>query len=202
MKKNIDSVLKIVKERKATIPHDGIPDKRLLVNHNKLLSSYDGAIGLKTGFTKKTGRTLVSAAKRDGLTLIAVTLDAPSDWNDHTLMLDFGFEAFEKRVFFGVGEYSFSVPLCDGSVQEIALVNSEELSITLPKGEASYSTLVESSKRFLIAPVKKGDVYGSVTITVNDKSVTSSLVITEDRYGNTKPQKGFFERIENFFSLE
>lgn len=67
-----------------------------LKNHNKLLWNYDGCIGVKTGYTKKTGRCLVSAAKRDGVTLVAVTLNAPNDWQDHTKMLDYGFENVKK----------------------------------------------------------------------------------------------------------
>ena len=56
---------------------------RILVNHNKLLQQYDGCIGIKTGYTKKCGRCLVSAAYKDGITLIAVTLSAPDDWRNH-----------------------------------------------------------------------------------------------------------------------
>lgn len=67
-----------------------------LKNHNKLLWNYDGCIGIKTGYTKSTGRCLVSCAQRDGITLIAVTLVAPNDWQDHTKMLDYGFEQTEK----------------------------------------------------------------------------------------------------------
>ena len=64
---------------------------RRAVNHNKLLRRYDGAVGVKTGFTKAAGRILVSAAERDGVRLIAVTIHAPDDWNDHEKLLDYGF---------------------------------------------------------------------------------------------------------------
>ena len=67
-----------------------------LKNHNKLLWNYDGCIGVKTGYTKKTGRCLVSAAERDGVTLVAVTLNAPNDWQDHKKMLDYGFDNVKK----------------------------------------------------------------------------------------------------------
>ena len=85
------TVKEIVSTYKTDIPLGNEKKGRLLVNHNKLLKLYEGAIGVKTGFTKKTGRCLVSAAERDGLTLIAVTLNAPDDWNDHIKMLDHGF---------------------------------------------------------------------------------------------------------------
>lgn len=67
--------------------------KRLLVNHNKLLRTYPDAYGVKTGYTKKSGRCLVSYASREGKNLICVTLDAPNDWSDHKNMLDYGFSA-------------------------------------------------------------------------------------------------------------
>ena len=55
------------------------------------MSAYDGCVGVKTGYTKRSGRSLVSAAVRDGVMLIAVTIDAPDDWRDHKNMLDFGY---------------------------------------------------------------------------------------------------------------
>ena len=71
-------------------------ETRTVVNHNKLLRIYDGCIGVKTGFTKKSGRCLVSAAERDGVTLVAVTLNDPDDWADHKNMLDNGFSKLES----------------------------------------------------------------------------------------------------------
>ena len=67
-----------------------------LSNHNRLLSMYDGAIGVKTGFTRAAGRCLVSAAERNGRTIIAVTLNDPNDWNDHREMLDAGFAQYSE----------------------------------------------------------------------------------------------------------
>lgn len=64
--------------------------QRLVVNHNKLLKSYDGCIGVKTGYTKKSGRCLSSAAERGGEVLVAITINAPDDWRDHKVMLDYG----------------------------------------------------------------------------------------------------------------
>jgi D-alanyl-D-alanine carboxypeptidase len=62
-----------------------------LTNHNRLLSFSEEAIGVKTGFTKKSGRCLVGAVRRDGTTLVSVTLSAPDDWRDHMTLWDYGF---------------------------------------------------------------------------------------------------------------
>ena len=67
---------------------DGV---RYLKNHNKLLTMYEGCTGVKTGYTKKCGRCLVSSAKRGEKSLIAVSLNAPDDWADHKNMLTYGF---------------------------------------------------------------------------------------------------------------
>lgn len=66
-----------------------------LRNHNKLLWKHPFATGGKTGFTKSCGRCFVSSAKKDGATLVAVTLNAPDDWNDHMKLLDYGFDKIE-----------------------------------------------------------------------------------------------------------
>ncbi|MBE6537348.1 MAG: D-alanyl-D-alanine carboxypeptidase [Ruminococcaceae bacterium] len=81
----------IVSSKKCTVKNsDG--ETRLLINHNKLLNMYEGAIGVKTGFTKKSGRCLVGAAERDGQRFISVTINAPDDWNDHISLFNYGFE--------------------------------------------------------------------------------------------------------------
>ncbi len=68
-------------------------------NHNKLLSLYDYTVGGKTGFTKKSGRCLVSAAQKDGVNLVAVTLNASDDWDDHIRMYDYGFAQIKQYNF-------------------------------------------------------------------------------------------------------
>ena len=74
-----------------------ISGDRQLTNHNKLLWSCPGCIGVKTGYTKAAGRLLVSAAQREGRTLICVTVDDPADWRDHRALLDWGFARYESR---------------------------------------------------------------------------------------------------------
>lgn len=67
-------------------------------NKNKLLTIfYEYCTGGKTGYTKQTGRTLLTTAEKNGMELIAVTLDAPDDWQDHMAMFEWGFEQFEMK---------------------------------------------------------------------------------------------------------
>lgn len=70
---------------------------RTMVNHNKLLCMYPDAVGVKTGYTLTAGRCLVSAAKRNGRTVVAVTLHDRDDWNDHMHMLDAAFASMHAQ---------------------------------------------------------------------------------------------------------
>lgn len=77
-------------------------------NKNKLLTKlYEYCTGGKTGFTKKAGRTLVTTASKDGIDLIAVTLNASSDWNDHIAMYEWGFTTFRKLQLEEKGPFNF-----------------------------------------------------------------------------------------------
>jgi D-alanyl-D-alanine carboxypeptidase len=67
--------------------------QRTMSNHNRLLRSLEGCIGLKTGYTMAAGRTLVSCVVRDGRTLVAVTLQDGNDWVDHQALYEYGFAA-------------------------------------------------------------------------------------------------------------
>ena len=191
------TVAKICASKRAEIPY-GITEEnpegeslRYLKNHNKMLSSYNGAIGVKTGFTKKSGRCLVSAAERNGLTLIAVTLNAPNDWKDHTTMLDFGFENFERRVVFERGEFCYDFPLSDGERDFVKATNLSPIEIVTRKNAPPHSYTVEACFRFAIAPVQEGQIIGKLRVTLNGKEYVSTLVCNEN-IGQKQKKHSFF----------
>ena len=64
---------------------------RSMKNHNRLLRELEGCMGMKTGYTKAAGRTLVSCVERNGRTLVAVTLQDGNDWADHAALYEYGF---------------------------------------------------------------------------------------------------------------
>lgn len=86
----------IVSEKNVVSPSLDGKVTRYHSNHNKLLRTYDGAVGVKTGYTKAAGRCLVSAARRENELYIAVTLNDGNDWRDHTALLDYAFDGFES----------------------------------------------------------------------------------------------------------
>lgn len=155
-----------------------------------MLSRYDGAIGVKTGFTKKSGRCLISAAKRDGLTLIAVTLNAPDDWRDHTALLDFGFEHFERKTLFDTGEFYYDLPLSNAEVDFVRITNFSPITVLIRKGADTPTTSVECCFRFAVAPVSEGQILGRLCVSTGEKSYFSSLIANNPV--NAKQEKHLF----------
>ena len=145
----------IVSTRKITIPHQNTDGVRLLINHNKMLRQYDGCIGVKTGYTQKSGRCLVSAAERDGVTMIAVTLHSPDDWSDHTKLLDYGFANY-RAVALCPADYQFCLPVVGGKEPYVVLGVEQALSVALPVGAGVIEQTVEC-QRFAFAPINVGD---------------------------------------------
>ena len=138
------------------------PVKRVTyTNHNKLLTQYQGCVGVKTGFTKEAGRCLVSAAERDGALLIAVTLNAPNDWQDHTALLDYGFSQVEPYQLAG-GDVRLTVPVVGSPVEVMSLRGSNGGEVTLPLGQGAQVERVVHAPKFLYAPVESGEQVGEI----------------------------------------
>lgn len=138
------------------------PVKRVTyTNHNKLLAQYQGCVGVKTGFTKEAGRCLVSAAERDGALLIAVTLNAPNDWEDHTALLDYGFTQVEPYPLAG-GDVRLTVPVVGSPVEVVSLRGSNGGEATLPLGQGAQVERVVRVPKFLYAPVEAGEQVGEI----------------------------------------
>ena len=194
-----EDIRKIVSTKKMTIGNVGTT-QRVLYNHNKMLSMYDGAIGLKTGFTKKSGRCLVSAATREGLTLIAVTLGAPDDWNDHRSMLDFGFDSFECATLAQKGGVACILDVMGGNETQVALVFARSLSITLPKGALSrVECVAETYTRNEFAPLPSGKRLGVASFYLDGKKIAEAELVSATEIKRIPLKKRFFHKLKNIF---
>ena len=189
----------IVSTRKTTIPHQETDNVRLLVNHNKMLRLYDGCIGVKTGYTQKSGRCLVSAAERDGVMMIAVTIDSPDDWNDHTKLLDFGFSLF-RSVELCPADFRFCLPVVGGKETYVLLGVAQQVTVTLPLGAGVIEQKMECP-RHLYAPVKEGDVCGRMLFlcdTNNDgikETIKEIPLIAQYSIPKYSPRLSLWQRI-------
>ncbi len=165
------SFAEITSTQRKTIPLRGEEGTRVLINHNKLLRLTEDAIGGKTGFTKRCGRCLASVGSRDGVTVIAVTLNAPDDWNDHLSLYEAGFAAYSCYTLASEGEIRIEIP-CSGAVDgTIPLVNRDEVRLSLPVN--SVITRVVDAPHILFAPVSEGEMLGHVRFFSDGKEVAS-----------------------------
>ena len=167
--------------------------RRSISNHNKLLASYDGCVGVKTGFTKKDGRCLVSAAERDGKRLVAVTLSAPDDWKDHQRLLDCGFSLYEKRELCDVGDHSFEIYTPNGTVKRIIAENIDRFVLSLRKDVIvkEYTEL----DRIYYREINKGDIVGYVVYKADGKEIARVSLVAAQSSGNVKIKKSLLERV-------
>lgn len=174
----------VVGEKRAAIS-DG---KRYLVNRNKLLFTYDGMIGVKTGYTPEAGKCLVTAAKRNGVTLVAVTLNDENVWNSHTSLLDYGFANFESvpvpRIEAVYGVY--------GGVTDLVRVSSpDDIRVTLPKGAGLKIGVPENVT--LYAPVKQGGIASYAELICDGETVGYVPLYAES--GVEVKKQDIFERL-------
>ena len=154
-----------------------------IVNTNKLLRSYEGITGLKTGTTGEAGSCISATAQRNGLSLIAVVLGAESGkqrFKDAATLLDYGFANFESR------ELSLSDTLepaaVDGGMSDSVEVEcGDKAVLTVPKGEGEGIEQLVDMPESLPAPVHKGDVVGRLSFTLNGEEAASfDIIAAED----------------------
>ncbi len=153
-----------------------------VTNHNRLLKLSKDCIGLKTGFTKKAGRCLVSAAMRDGVTIVVATLNGGDYWNDHLKLYEYAFSRLES-----ITPKAPALPfLCvaGGVVGEVSLFTEQPSAVTVNKGEAV--TVKVQLPAFLWAPVQAGEVIGQVTYRVGDTEMT--LPVTAGTTVDARPR--------------
>lgn len=169
---------------------------RTMVNHNKMLSLYKGAIGVKTGYTKKCGRCLVSAAERNGRTLIAVTLDDPDDWNDHCTMLDEAFAQYSPVTLHEAGDTVGKVTVEGGTAQSVPLIAGHEVTAYLAPGEQVTDSL--RGRPFVYATVAGGDYYGEIVYQIGEHILKTDTLSYAYDVEQLPPRKGILERCLDF----
>ena len=161
---------------------DGTEGATEYINHNKLLRSVDGCIGVKTGYTKSDGRCLVSAARRDGVTYIAVTLNSPNDWQEHKEMLEYGFSSC--RMIRAVNENE-TVKHISANGGECAFVAETGFDIPVNSKRGSDFYMKISMMSELDVPINSGEKVGLLEI-YGDAGKIGEVNIIADRDFNAK----------------
>ncbi len=160
---------------------------RVLRNHNKLLWQLEGADGVKTGFTKKAGRILVSSCTRQNRRLICVTMNDGNDWQDHKLLMENGFSGFSVQQIINKGDCLGFVNVISGECGQVALVATEDFSYALAPGE--QPEIVLSKPGFVYAPVAQGQEAGYAHICLSGKTVGKIPVVFGQTVESEKIEK-------------
>lgn len=139
---------------------------RVLRNHNKMLWKFEGADGVKTGFTRAAGRILVSSASREGRRLVAVTINAPDDWEDHRSMLEKGFSNYSMVQLVEQGDFLGFIEVAGGTDGKVPLYAASDFSYLLSNGD-NVRILIKDSG-FVYAPVVAGQNAGNAYVLIDD----------------------------------
>ena len=167
-----ETFAKAAAAQKARLCYGNPPYNRTLTNHNKLLKMYDDVVGVKTGFTKKSGRCLVSASQKDGKLVIAVTLNDGNDWQDHRNLLDLGLSLISSKKL-SPKENEIDLPTITGEN-----VKLEIPSITINATQNTKVDYLIKLPQFLYAPIKSGQCVGSITYYCNNNAVCKEEITT------------------------
>lgn len=162
-----EELARICSLKSATV-HIGNPARAVpLSNHNRLLKLYEPTIGLKTGFTKKSGRCLVSAARQDGVTLVVASLNGGDYWNDHMALYRYGFSLTQSCELTVPSLPAMSV--CGGTESAVSLVAEHPSEAVLLKTEIDRVRCEIRLPAFVWAPVEEGQILGEAVYLVDER---------------------------------
>lgn len=181
------------------------PYDRWLSNTNKLLSMCDGVVGVKTGFTDKARRCLVSACQRNGAMLICVTLNDPNDWLDHTRLYDYGFSMMSEQEL-PIENEQFEIGAA-GGYSDTVICRTEKVKATLLNGKADEVTCEIFVKPFVYCPAAENEVVGRAEYYYYGNKIAQSpvyLVQDADKKPVQSEKQGIFEyyfkKLKGIFS--
>ncbi|ARU63987.1 D-alanyl-D-alanine carboxypeptidase [Tumebacillus avium] len=186
----------IVKTKVKSIPMPGEAWDRKMYNKNKMLNRYDGADGVKTGYTKAAGRCLASSATKDGRQIAVLTLDASSDWNDHANLLNYGFEKYKFMPVVKEHDVLQTVPVEDGMKKEVDVVIGHEFNFPLRESEQEKLTRKIELDDSLDAPIAAGQKVGEMKIYFDERLVGAVPILA----GHDVMEETFWQKMKGLFT--
>mgnify|MGYP004717167299 FL=1 len=183
----------IAASRRMTVSYGQPPYARSLLNHNRLLSLYGDAIGVKTGFTKKAGRCLVSAAEKDGVRLICVTLNCPDDWNTHAALYQRYFALTESRP---LTLEAPILPVVGGQKAALQTVLVGQPTYTAIRGRKEGITVtVYLNRGFCYAPVEAGQPLGQVVWRRGDHVIGTAVLAAGESIPALESHRPWWQKL-------
>lgn len=173
------------------------PYKRTLYNSNKMLTRYEGAVGVKPGFTDNARRCLVSAAERDGTLLIAVTLNDGDDWNDHTKMLNYGFTQVSAYPL----ETGCSAKVAVAGTGQTVGVYADSASLSLTAAQRQQLERRVILPRMVYGAVEKGQKLGAIEYVLDGKTVKRVALYADSDVAKEDGKLSVWQKILRFLGF-
>lgn len=158
-----------------------------LVNKDRFLSEFNGAIGVKTGYTGKAGHCFVGAAKRDDLTLISVVLASgwgnsgkSAKWTDTKSIMNYGFSTFKKHKIFDKNVYIENIPVTKSKKEFFNVKYENDIYAVLSEDEMNNLSYKHEIPEFIEAPVYEGQEIGCINIFLEDELIGTSKILSEE----------------------
>ena len=190
----------IVATRRKVVPWNGHPEDRALHSHNRFLWSYEGATGVKTGYTSQAGKCLVASASRDGWSVIAAVLNSGSMYADAGVLLDAAYHSYQVATLVHRGDVVGTVRVERGGVDRVKLVASRDLMLPLNAAEQAALQRAEKVPAYVAAPVSAGAVLGSVTTSLNGKILGSVEAVAAEDVRAATVLELFVDKLRGLFS--
>ncbi len=181
----------IVSTKRMQVRYNNAENGRTLINHNKLLFGYEGATGVKTGYTSADGKCLVSSAERENLHLIAVTLQDPFPTSTHRTLLDAGFAQFEQKTIAWDGQLRSVISVENGEKQFLNVCNVGDVSICVPKDVEIRIEL--QLPKAIQAPVEQGEIIGKAVCICGEDEVY--IINIESQETIKEKKKSLWQKI-------
>ncbi len=163
-------------------------------NRNKLLWRDKTVDGLKTGYTDDAGYCLVASAKRDNMRLISVVLgtsDEEARARESQKLLSYAFRYYRTHKLFEKNILLNTSKVWAGEVDQLSMGITEDLYVTIPRGQADSLQATMDVERVIKAPLAKGQAVGKVKVTLDGKVVKEVPLVAMDNI----PEAGFLKKI-------
>lgn len=179
---------RIVGTKNITI--EGYAHKRIFYNTNKMLWSFEGADGVKTGYTGRAGKCLVSSASIDGRSFICVALNSPNRWEDSKKILKYGMDNYKYNVKLNLEDWIRYTEVSNGSKKKLKAGISGSISVPVSDEEVNLISIVPQFYDGLEAPIEYGQQVGELAVYVMDKRIYSMPMVSLENISKLRVKKG------------
>ena len=167
----------------------------LFYNKNKTLWEYDGGDGVKTGYTIRAGRCLVTSATRNGTQLISVVLNDRNWFEDCYALMDYGFENYKSYVILDKGQYFGKIPVLEGNKNYISVISENSFFYPLKEEELEKIKIHIEVPESIKAPIEKRSTVGKVNVFFDGKLIHEENLIAKESINKLNPIEKILNKI-------